>query len=271
LQRCQVSFPFRRARHLLIDLDGVLYRGGHALDGADRFVKWMRDHDVSFRLVTNNATLTPAMYVQKLAAMGIGVSEREIFTSALATASYLRDQKAGRPTAFVIGEEGLITALREAGVRFESERPDWVVVGLDRGLTYDNLSAAALALEAGARFIGTNPDTSYPTERGLLPGAGAIQAAITATTGVKPIIMGKPEPFMLELATRDLGAAANDTVMLGDRLDTDIRGANALGMRTILVLTGVSRREDLALSEDHPSLVVDNLDQLLHLWSADSA
>ena len=261
-----MTFRIQSIRHILVDLDGVLYVGAAALGGAAEFIYWLRDHAVTFRLVTNNATLTPAGYVAKLAGMGIDVREDEVFTSALATALYLRKQR-GVQRAYVIGEEGLLEALRGAQVEMDSERPDWVIVGLDRMLTYSKLATAALALQRGARFLGTNPDRSLPVEGGLVPGAGAIQAALTAATGLRPIVIGKPEPLMLELAMSQLGGTLENTVMLGDRLDTDIQGAIALGIPSIMVLTGVSSRDDIGQSPAKPSLVVDDLPALMRAWA----
>jgi 4-nitrophenyl phosphatase len=263
-----VAFPFERIRSMLIDLDGVLYRGSTALPDAAEFVSWLRDRNLTFRLVTNNATLTPEQYVEKLTDIGIKVESEEVFTSALATALYLRREGADGQTAYTIGETGLLSALAAAGVRASADRPDWVVAGLDRTLTYDKLATAALAINAGARFVGTNPDTSLPTERGLLPGAGAIQAAITAATGVRPTVVGKPQPLMLELALESMGASRDETAMLGDRLNTDIQGAAAVGMRSILVLTGVSTRAELTVSSVQPDLVVDSLTELMADWSS---
>jgi 4-nitrophenyl phosphatase len=263
-----VSLAMRDIRHMLIDLDGVLFVGTTALPGAAEFISWLRHYGITFRLVTNNATLTPRGYVDKLHLMGIEVGEDEIFTSALATALYLHKQR-GAQSAYVIGEEGLVEALRAAHVTLESEQPDWVVVGLDRKLTYDKLATGALALQRGARFLATNPDLSLPAEAGLVPGAGAIQAALTATTGIRPIVIGKPEPLMLELAMSQLGGSLADTVMLGDRLDTDIQGANTLGISSILILTGVSSRRDIDESHAKPSLVVENLASLVQRWTQD--
>lgn len=254
-------------KHLLIDLDGVLYRGDHALDGAVDFVSWLRAEEITFRLVTNNATLTPEQYVKKLDGLGIRVGEDEVFTSALATAEYLKSEGAESQTAYVIGEEGLLSALDEARIRIGGEAPDWVIVGLDRKLTYEKLTQAALAIESGARFLATNPDTSLPTEQGLLPGAGAIQAALTATTGVVPLVIGKPQPLLLKLAMKQLGGTVEDTAMLGDRLDTDIQGANGLQMPSILVLTGVSKRGDIGQEPGEPDLIVENLPELTGIWS----
>lgn len=261
-----MPFPYSHIRHLLIDLDGVLYRGNTAIDHAQSFIVWLRTQGMTFRLVTNNATLTPAQYVDKLAGMDIAVQPEEVFTSSLATALYLKRQTDSARTAYVIGEEGLRSALDEIGVRITDDRPAWVIVGLDRELTYEKLATAALGIAAGARFLGTNPDTSFPSERGLVPGAGAIQAALTATTGVRPAVVGKPEPLMLQLAMDQLGGSLTDTAMLGDRLDTDIQGAQTMNMPSILVLTGVSKREELASNPLHPTLVVDDLGDLMEQW-----
>jgi len=263
-----MSFPYSHIRHLLIDLDGVLYRGNTAIAHAQPFIAWLRTRGIAFRLVTNNATLTPAQYVDKLAGMGIAVQPEEIFTSSLATALYLERQTDSARTAYVIGEDGLRSALDGIGMRVTDHRPAWVIVGLDRELTYEKLATAALAIAAGARFLGTNPDTSFPSERGLVPGAGAIQAALTATTGVRPAVVGKPEPLMLQLAMDQLGGSLTDTAMLGDRLDTDIQGAQTMHMPSILVLTGVSKREELANNPIHPTLVVDDLGALMRQWEA---
>jgi 4-nitrophenyl phosphatase len=261
-----VSFTLDRIRCLLIDLDGVLYRGSTPLPDAGAFIAWLRDRSISFRLVTNNATLTPDQYVAKLQAMDIEIAAGEVFTSALATGMYLRDHRDGTSTAQVIGETGLRVAVEGSGLRLVDGGGDWVVVGLDRNVTYGKLASAALALEAGARFVGSNPDTSFPTERGLVPGAGALLATLVATTGRQPVVIGKPEPLMLELAMKDAGAKLSGTAMLGDRLDTDIAAAGRMGMASILVLTGVSKRDELSSTAVQPDLVVDTLTQLMSLW-----
>lgn len=263
-----MSFPFDQVRHLLVDLDGVLYRGDAPLPHAADFIGWLRRRGIAFRLVTNNAALTPPQYVDKLGRMGIAVQPDEIFTSALATGMYLRQHAGGTSTAHVVGEEGLRRAVEEAGLHLTDGRADWVVVGLDRHVTYERLAGAALALEAGARFVGTNPDTSYPTERGLMPGAGALIQCLRVTTGIVPLIIGKPEPLLLELALDHLGATPADSAMLGDRLDTDIQAATTLDMPSILVLTGVSTRQELEHSAIQPTLVVDTLQVLMKEWGS---
>lgn len=259
--------PLRAIRHLLIDLDGVLYLGNSAIPGAVDFIAWLRTRGLGFRLVTNNATLTPEQYVDKLALMGIRVAAEEVFTSSLATALYLQAEGARGQRAYVIGERGLQRALANAGIKIQESEPEWVVVGLDRSLTYDKLKHATLAIAAGARFVGTNPDTSLPAAEGLLPGAGSILAAITAATGVTPRVIGKPQPTMLELAMEALGGTLSNCAMLGDRLDTDIEGAVRFGMPSIMVLTGVSTRVDLVTSPFQPTLVVENLIELMAVWS----
>ncbi|HZU14378.1 MAG TPA: HAD-IIA family hydrolase [Chloroflexota bacterium] len=261
-----MPFPFERLRHLLIDLDGVIYRGDTPLRGAARFLAFLRERGITVRLVTNNATLTPQQYVAKLDAMGITVDTAEIFTSALATGLYLREHRNGTSTALVIGETGLRDAVTAAGLLAARDNPDWVVMGLDRHVTYEDLAAAALAIEGGARFVGSNPDTSFPSERGLVPGAGALIGAVRLTTGVEPTIIGKPHPLMLELALHSLGGTVEDTAMLGDRLDTDILAASNLHMPSILVLTGVSTEEEVRTGSIHPDLVVPSLGALMNDW-----
>lgn len=263
-----MSIEFERIQHLLIDLDGVLYRGNAPLPEAREFVAWIRQRGLEFRLVTNNATLTQAQYVEKLSRMRIDVDESEIFTSALATGLYLKEQMTPGQSAFVLGEEGLREAVTGAGLTLGKDHADWVVVGLDRRLTYENLAVAALAIQNGGRFVGSNPDTSFPNEQGLIPGAGAIQAALVACTGVEPTVVGKPRPLMLRLAMDSLSGVPGDTVMIGDRLDTDIAGANALSMPAVLVLTGVSSRRDLERAPERADVVVDSLSSLMGLWNA---
>ncbi len=261
-----MSLRFERLRHFLIDLDGVLYLGNTALPGAEPFIGWLRSHDMAFRLVTNNATLTPQQYVEKLSRMGITVSAEEVFTSALATAAFLAAQRPAPTSAYVVGEGGLETALKDAGIRLTDDHPDWVVVGLDRQFTYEKLATALRAIHQGARFVGTNPDTSLPSEHGLLPGAGAIQAALAAASGIQPVVIGKPQVHMIDQAIKELGATRTDTVMLGDRLDTDIQAAAAAVMPSIMVLTGVSTREDLNQSVVQPDLIVADLEELMRVW-----
>ena len=259
------EFPFHDIRYLLIDIDGVLKRGDEMLPAANRFIDWLRERQIGFRLVSNNATRTPGEAAKSLASSGIPVAAADFLTSAIATALYLHKHDP-EASVYVVGQEGLHIALQQAGIRLTEDNPDYVVVGLDRTLTYEKLARASLFIEKGARFIGTNPDTSFPTERGLEPGAGALLAALTAATGKQPLIIGKPEPFMLELAMQQLGGTQRDTAVLGDRLDTDIFGAERLELASILVLTGVSTRDELKTSPIKPDLIVSNLSELMKKW-----
>lgn len=262
-----MTFSLTSIRHLLIDLDGVLYRGNAALPGAQGFTTWLRDRDIAFRLVTNNSTLTPRQYVEKLAGMGIQVEADEIFTSALAVNLYLEQAGARGMRALLIGEAGLHDAAVRAGLDVVADRPaDWVILGLDRQATYHDFAVATLAIRDGARLLASNADASFPTEQGLVPGAGALLALLTTATGVTPTIVGKPEPLMLELAMRQMGGTLSDTAMLGDRLDTDIEAANRLGIGSIMVLTGVSSEADLEGCHWQPDLVVSGLPELERRW-----
>jgi 4-nitrophenyl phosphatase len=253
-------------RCLLIDLDGVLYRGQTPIPDASRFVSWLRESGIGFSLVTNNSTLRPEEYAEKLDAMGISVNPAEVFTSAQATAAYLERLRPPPARAFVIGEPGLAGALTSVGIDCVQERPDCVVVGLDRKLTYEKLAIATLAIRAGARFVASNADRTLPTERGLLPGAGSIVAALTAATGIEAVTVGKPKPLMFRMAIEGLGAPVEEVAVVGDRLDTDIEGAAAAGLRSILVLTGVASREDVATSLVKPDAVYDTLTDLMQAW-----
>ena len=251
-------------------MDGVLFRGQTALPQAAVFLRWLRDRQIGFVLTTNNSTLTPAQNAQKLKSMGLDVPAESILTSSLATATYLVEQGAEGHLAIAIGETGLTEALTSAGIRLTDDPASarWVIAGLDRQVTYEKLRLACLAIETGATFVATNADSSLPVEEGLIPGAGAIQAAIIATTGVKPVVIGKPEPPMLTEATRIIDADPKSTAVLGDRLDTDIAAAHRAGLSSILVLTGVSTEEDLQGSTIQPTVVFKNLPELMERWPA---
>lgn len=252
-------------RHLLIDMDGVLFRGATALPGATEFLPWLTRRGIGFMLLTNNSTLTPVDNARRLQAMRISVDAANILTSSVATAKYLREQGAVGQKAIVIGEAGLVGPLQECGMLLTDDylEAQWVVIGLDRGVTYAKLRAACLAIEHGARFVAANADSSLPVEEGLIPGAGALQAVVTATTGRIPTVIGKPEPRMLETAMRQLGASPDTTAILGDRLDTDIASAHRAGLPSILVLTGVSTRSDAEHGDIRPDRVVDDLPSLM--------
>jgi 4-nitrophenyl phosphatase len=249
-------------RGVLIDLDGVVYLGATPLPGAQGLIDWLDQTHRPYCLVTNNSTRTPRQYQDQLRAMGIRVPLPTIFTSALATAQYLKKDYPTGTSVYMIGETGLQEALAEAGFWYEADQPEVVCVGFDRSLTYDKLKTACLAIRRGARFVATNPDRTLPTEVGLVPGNGAALAAIEACTDVAPVVIGKPSATMIDLAVARTGIPKELTAIVGDRLDTDIPAGAAAGITTILVLTGVHRLPDVAQFPVAPDYVVDNLVQL---------
>jgi len=247
---------------ILFDLDGVLYRGKKPLPGAEEAVKLARSRGYRVFFLTNNSTRTRAQYVERLRSMGIECDESDVITSGYATAEYLKSVAPNGARLFVIGEEGLKVELRLAGFLISDEEPvDFVVVGLDRKFNYEKLLRAQQAILKGAEFIATNPDSTYPTEEGLIPGAGSIVAAVERASGRKPTLIGKPQPFMLELALRLSGARREECVVVGDRLDTDILAGNRAGMVTILVLTGVTTEEEARRAEGdlRPKFIIPDL------------
>lgn len=252
--------------NLIIDMDGVLYRGQERLPGARKLLTYLVEKDVPFILATNNSTLTPQQYVAKLAAMDIEVTERQILTSGQASALYLAKVASPGTKVYAIGEDGLFAALKEQGFQLAEQAVPYVVVGMDRQLTWEKLRIAALAIRAGATFIGTNPDTTLPTEEGLVPGNGASLAALEAATGVPPLIIGKPQPTLLSLAMEKMGATREGTAIVGDRLETDILGGKNAGVSTVLVLSGISDREELEASPHQPDFVFENVGDFLHSW-----
>ncbi len=253
-------------RHLIIDMDGVLYRGNQAIPGTAGFLDLLRERGIGFVLATNNSTKTPEQYTAKLADMGVTVHPGEVLTSAQATAGYLAGIARPGARVFVVGMDGLWTALRQAGFTLVEEEAEYVVVGMDFRVCYERLAQATLQIRAGARFIGTNPDLTFPSERGIIPGAGALLAFLQAATGVAPIVIGKPETAMIDQALARLGASAATAAILGDRLETDILAGQRAGMRTLLVLSGVTDRTMLARSEIQPDLVFDDVAHLHAVW-----
>lgn len=264
--------PFTNIEALIIDMDGVLWHGEQPLPGLSAFFQVLRERQIPFILATNNARLTPDQYVEKLAGMNVEVSQKEILTSGMATALYLADKHNPDSTRiFVIGENGIRQPLQECGFtladlyhRQDSHntahaRADIVVSGLDTQLTWDKLASAVYNIQAGARFVATNGDTTLPTEHGYAPGNGAVLAALQAATGAAPIIIGKPEAIMSRQAMALLGAKPEHTVALGDRLDTDILGAVRAGIRSVMVLTGVSSEDDLEKVDYQPTWIMPDI------------
>ena len=247
----------------LIDMDGVIYRGGHLIPGADRFIHDLRKVDVPFRFLTNNSQRTRRDVVAKLARMGIEAEEEHVFTCAMATARFLAQQKPGG-TAFVIGDGGLLTALHQNGYAVVDHAPDYVVVGEGRTFNLELVEAAVRMILGGAKLIATNLDPNCPTQDGLRPGCGALVALLEIATGVKAFSVGKPSPVMMRAARKELGLSTDETTMIGDTMETDILGGAQLGFHTVLVLSGGTRREDLARYAYRPDLVVESIADLSH-------
>jgi 4-nitrophenyl phosphatase len=234
---------------VLVDMDGVLYRGDRPVRGAARAVNKLREMRKKLVFITNNSTASRSAYVRKLKRMGISAKKSEIVTSAYATALHLK-KSSPKPCVYVVGERGLKRELREAGLRvvssIQAEKATHVIAGLDRKLNYMKISAALRALLRGAEFVATNVDATYPTERGLSPGAGATVGALVGCCGRQPrTVVGKPSTPMIKIAMGSVGAKPGKTAIVGDGLDTDIAVGKRLGLRTILVLSGVSAEEDV--------------------------
>ena len=265
----------RSATGWIFDMDGVLYRGTETLPGVQDLFDELEHRGIPYMLATNNSMATPAMYVDRLAAMGISVAECTILTSAMATRQYVLDHIGRSAKLHVLGMPALTEQLAEHDgftiVDPDDETPDAVVVGLDREVTYDKLRKVHKGIQAGAQFIATNADVTLPTEQGLVPGCGALIAAIAASTGRRPVIIGKPEVHLLDAAVTAMGVPAHECVMIGDRLDTDIAAGHAAGMLTVMVLTGVSRREEIASVAIRPDLVFSDLPAVLEALLVESA
>jgi len=242
----------------LLDMDGVIYRGDEPVPGAAEFVHSLREREIPFLFLTNNSASGPRDYVVKLEKMGIQVEEEHFYTCGMATMEFLQQQKP-HGTAFVIGEGGLVSALHQAGYGITTKQPDYVIVGEGRTLNFEMAEKAMMMILNGAHLIATNLDVSCPTAAGSRPGCGAIVAMLEAATGRRAYSVGKPSPFMMRAARKRLGLRTAETVMVGDTMETDIRGSLELGFQAILVLTGSTTRERVATYPFQPSLVVDSI------------
>lgn len=261
-----MAIELRGIRNLLIDMDGVLYRGRTGLPGGRELLAFLREHGVRYLLVTNNSTLTRAQFVARLGQIGVDALEDMIMTSGIATASYLATMAPPGTRVNVIGEEALIEELKGRGYVMAGREADYVVCGWDKGINFEKLKTACLAIRDGATFIGTNPDKTYPLEKDIIPGAGSILASLVAATDVEPIVVGKPEPIIIQQSLRVLGAAPEETAILGDRLETDILGGHRAGIGTIMVLTGISTAQEAAEYECPPDSIYEDLPTLIAAW-----
>lgn len=260
----EVAAQLGQVRGYIIDMDGVLYRGDTVLPHVADFLAELDRRSIPYVMATNNSTRTPEQYTEKLAGMGITTPPERILTSSLATRSWLDERYPAGTTVHVVGMPALRQAIFGDGRYVKSDvTPEVVVTGADWELTFETLRVATLAIRRGATWVATNPDTTFPTEEGLIPGAGAIQAALAVATDRQPIVIGKPEPGMMYEAAQLMGTTLAETAVLGDRLDTDIEAGERAGCITILVLTGVTSADDLAGQETQPDLVVPDLAPLV--------
>ena len=248
----------QKPKTYLMDMDGVLVRGTQLIPGADEFIGRLRERDFPFQILTNNSLYTPRDLQVRLASSGLHVEPEELFTSALATAHFLKTQSPGG-SAYVIGESGLTTALHDVGYILTDINPDYVVLGETLAYSFQRLTQAIRLVMGGARFIATNPDVIGPADGGIVPATGAVAELEAEATGVKPYYIGKPNPLMMRTALRRLNGHSESSVMIGDRMDTDIVAGTEAGMQTILVLTGVTKREQVERFPYRPTLILDSI------------
>jgi len=243
----------------LIDLDGTMYKGTEKIEAAGRFVHELKRRGIPYLFVTNNSSRTPAQVAEKLCGFDIPTEATQVFTTSQATANYIHNLKSDA-SVYVIGEDGIMEALEEKGFTFVDENPDFVITGIDRHLSYEKLAKACLAVRAGASFVSTNADIAIPTERGFLPGNGALTSVISVSTGVQPVFIGKPERIIMDQALAALSVNKEDTIMVGDFYHTDIMAGMNAGIDTLLVLSGVTTAEQLKEYDRQPTFVVESLD-----------
>ena len=248
----------------LTDMDGVLVREEHALPGAAEFLQRLLDRGRQFLVLTNNSIFTPRDLAARLAQSGLQIPEEGIWTSALATATFLGEQLPGG-SAYVIGEAGMTTALHDAGYTLTDRDPDFVVLGETRTYSFEAITKAIRLISAGARFIATNPDVTGPSAEGPLPATGSVAALITTATGKRPYFVGKPNPMMFRSALNRVAAHSESTVMVGDRMDTDIVAGIEAGLDTILVLSGSTKPGDIEQYPYRPGRVLDSIADAIEL------
>ncbi|AFA71868.1 HAD-superfamily hydrolase, subfamily IIA [Gordonia polyisoprenivorans VH2] len=246
----------------LMDMDGVLIREEHLIPGADALIAELRDNGIPFTVLTNNSIRTPRDLRARLLRTGLDIPEDAIWTSALATARFLDTQRPNG-SAYVVGESGLTTALHEIGYVITDVDPDYVVLGETRTYSFEAITTAIRLVERGARFIATNPDATGPSTQGSLPATGAVAALITRATNRDPYYVGKPNPLMMRSALRRMGAHSENTLMIGDRMDTDVISGLEAGLQTILVLSGISTPESVELYPYRPTRVIASVADLV--------
>ena len=248
-------------KNYLIDMDGVLVRGMQVIPGAADFIDRLKTRGAKFLVLTNNPIFTPGDLAHRLHIIGLPIEPHQIFTSAMATAKFLHSQKP-RGTAFVIGEAGLTEAIHQTGYVITDHHPDYFVLGETLSYNFEIVTKAIRLVTEGAHFIATNPDPAGPSEGGVVPACGAMAALIESASGYRPFFIGKPNPLMMRTALNHLGVHSENTVMIGDRMDTDVISGVQAGMETVLVLSGMTRREDIEKYPWQPTRVVQSLDEV---------
>lgn len=263
-----MTIPFTSLRAVILDMDGVLWRAKQVLPGVPEFVDFMQQQHISFALATNNSTRSVDSYVERLNSIGFPARPDQVVTSAAATADYIRQHYPPETPLYIIGEAGLHQIMADYGYHEDPDQARVVIVGLDTQFSYEKLKIATLRIRAGADFIGTNGDLTFPVPGGLVPGNGSLLAAVQAATSVTPIVIGKPETIMIEVALLRLGTPPQQTLMIGDRLETDILGAQRAGLPSALVLTGVTPADQTSVDGIRPDGVFDSLLELYHAWQS---
>lgn len=261
------TLNFNEKTGFICDMDGVIYKGNQILPGVTEFIQWLQEEKKEYLFLTNNSGYTPRELNQKLERMGLDVPEEHFYTSALATASFLKEQAPGC-SVFAIGEAGLLNALYDAGITMNDVNPDYVVVGEGRSYSLDSLTKATNLVMGGAKLIGANSDVSGPIEGGIAPACRALVAPIEMATGIQAYFCGKPNPLMMRTGLRKLHCHSAEAVMIGDRMDTDIISGLESGMSTVLVLSGCSTMDTLKTYAYRPSAVVDGVGDIVTLARA---
>jgi len=252
----------KEIKNYIFDMDGVLVRGNTPIPGIQEMLNRLEEKNINFAMLTNNPFYTPKDLQHKLAHSGLEIQEERIYTSAMATASFI-DSQHPNGSAYVIGESGLTTAIHNVGYTITKYNPDYVILGETTNYSFDQISEACTLIKKGARFICTNPDPSGPVENGgVVPSAGALAALVSTTTGIKPYYIGKPNPLMMRSVLRYIGAHSSESAMVGDRMETDIKAGLEAGMTTILVLTGLTTREKAATFPYSPTVILESAAEL---------
>lgn len=258
------TIDFNEKKGFICDMDGVIYHGNRLLPGAKDFIKWLIDEKKDYLFLTNNSSYTPKELKQRLLRLGLEVGEEHFYTSALATAAFLKEQAPGC-SVYAIGEAGLIKALYDAGISMNDVNPDYVVVGEGKAYSLDSLTKATNLVLGGAKLIGANSDLTGPVDCGIAPACGALVSPIELATGARAYFCGKPNPLMMRTGLRLLNCHSADAVMVGDRMDTDVISGLESGMSTVLVLSGVTSREELKSYAYRPTVVLDGVGDIVKM------